>query len=355
MIINFIIPNIPSKPTGGYKIMYEYANQFALGGHDVCVYHVATIKLAPYYRLPHWIRIIRTLVCYPNSKPNWFSLDKRIKTKNVPYLKKKYLRDADVTITTMWATVLELDSLDLKGIKVNLIQGYETWFGDVTFVHKSFFAKMVHVVISDYLANVFSQITNDRAYLLPNPIEDKFCVKIDPKNRDRTTVAMLYSAHSYKGSDFGVEALIYCKKSLPSLKVKMFGTLDRPDKLPQWIEYVKTPKDVNEIYNGVAVFVSPSINDGWDLPCTEAMKCGCALVCTNIAGHTQYAKDGNTALLAQPYDSKDLADKIIKVIDDDDLRFKLVENGIKEVEKYTMQESYKRFCEILLKSQLKNE
>ena len=40
----------------------------------------------------------------------------------------------------------------------------------------------------------------------------------------------------------------------------------------------------------------------------------------------------------EDYDSKDLADKIIKVIDDDDLRFKLVENGIKEVEKYTMQD-----------------
>ena len=131
------------------------------------------------------------------------------------------------------------------------------------------------------------------------------------------------------------------------LQVEMFGIFNRPDNLPTWINYTQRPKDLCALYNSVSIHISPSINDGWDLPCTEAMKCGCALVCTDIAGHKEYARDGETALLVQPQDAEALAESIIKMIQDDVLRSRIASNGLQEAEKYTLEIAYQKLITII--------
>lgn len=58
------------------------------------------------------------------------------------------------------------------------------------------------------------------------------------------------------------------------------------------------------------------------------MLCGCAIVCTDIGGYTVVAKEGQTALLAKVGDYNKLAENIIRLIEDDDLRYKLAYNGL---------------------------
>ncbi len=349
MKINFIIPNIPSKPTGGYKVMYEYANCFAENGHDVYLYHIATVEGIK-YNIPHWLRMIRTKLFYGDSKPKWFPISDKVKTINIPRIDSQYIRSADINMLTMWAEVLDFAKIgDLKGKRVNLIQGYEVWFGSEEQVHNSYKTGTINIAISNYLADIVERETGERPAIVKNSINPKFKLTKSIEGRQIGTISMLYSEHECKGSKFGIEALKIAQKSVPGLKVEMFGTFDCPDGLPEWIHYQKEPKDLCALYNSVSMHLSPSVNDGWDLPCTESMKCGCALVCTDIAGHKEYAREKETALLAEAEDANGLAQRIIELANNEDLRISLAKTGLQETEKYTIDKSYEQILDILNK------
>ena len=51
--------------------------------------------------------------------------------------------------------------------------------------------------------------------------------------------------------------------------------------------------------------------------------CGCAVVCTDIGGHADYAINKETALLTVPGNAEDMADKLKTLINDKELRCEL--------------------------------
>jgi glycosyltransferase involved in cell wall biosynthesis len=57
------------------------------------------------------------------------------------------------------------------------------------------------------------------------------------------------------------------------------------------------------------------------------MACGCAVVCTDIGGHRDYAIDGKTALLVRAKDSVDIKSKLITLIKDDNLRMQIAKDA----------------------------
>ena len=54
---------------------------------------------------------------------------------------------------------------------------------------------------------------------------------------------------------------------------------------------------MREFYRGCQIFTSLSISEGFGLPVLEAMASGCAVVCTNSGGVTDFVLDGETGLL----------------------------------------------------------
>jgi hypothetical protein len=47
MKLTFLMPCYPWIPMGGFRVVYEYANQLALAGHEVTVVHPQTVKFGP--------------------------------------------------------------------------------------------------------------------------------------------------------------------------------------------------------------------------------------------------------------------------------------------------------------------
>ena len=113
------------------------------------------------------------------------------------------------------------------------------------------------------------------------------------------------------------------------MRVLIFGTNSRPDFLPEWYEYYQTPdkETHNRINNTAAIYVGASPIEGFGLTVGEAMLCGEAVACTNNDGYQEMAKDNQTALLSPINDSKALAKSIIRLIEDDDLRYRLANAG----------------------------
>ena len=70
------------------------------------------------------------------------------------------------------------------------------------------------------------------------------------------------------------------------------------------------------------------------------MICGAAVACTDNKGYLEMAKDGETALVSPIKDSKALAENIIRLINDDELRYRIATNGNRFIQRFTWDESY---------------
>ncbi|MFV0537869.1 MAG: glycosyltransferase family 4 protein [Dysgonomonas sp.] len=326
--INFILPFKPRRPAGGFRVMYEYANHLAKRGYRV---HLTFPIKTPYmkYRLPYLVRrILSKLEGFSGDK--WFDFDASITMSYVPEVKDKYVIDADIVIATWWSTVLEMGALsEKKGKKVNLIQGFENWEGHENLLYSSYNIKnTTNIVVASYLEKIVSKHTNNSIKLIENGVDNTlYNIRIPIADRMPATVAMMYSKQEIKGSKYGLEALNLVKERIPELNVDLFGISSAPEGLPYWIKYYRDPSDLCDIYNSNAIFISNSFTEGFGLVSVESMFCGCALVCTNIEGHQEYAFEGKTALLTEVANPSQMADRICYLIENRDYCVDLARRG----------------------------
>ena len=96
-------------------------------------------------------------------------------------------------------------------------------------------------------------------------------------------------------------------------------------------------EELPDYYCVADVVVLPSIHtrkgetEGLGVVLLEAMACGVPVVGSNVGGIPDIIKHGETGLLAAEKDPEDLADKILKLLDDKRLRKRVIENGLKLV------------------------
>lgn len=79
------------------------------------------------------------------------------------------------------------------------------------------------------------------------------------------------------------------------------------------------------IYNGCDTFVYPSYYEGFGLPPLEAMSCGVPVITSNISSIPEVTFDN--ALLIDPYNNTDLSNKLVTLLNDDNLKLLLSKKG----------------------------
>ena len=115
-------------------------------------------------------------------------------------------------------------------------------------------------------------------------------------------------------------------------KVKLLGyRSDIPDLLSEWDIYVQS-----------------SLWEGLCLTVVEAIASGLPVVATNVGGIPESIIDGYNGFLVPPKNPEALAEKIIELIDNPDLREKMGENGRKIAEeKYSLDNMVKKIEELV--------
>lgn len=325
--IHFVLPNLATKPGGGTKVMYEYANRLSLRGHNVHIYYSSS---RPYraMRSPVWFKWLKSvLVNY--FRPHWFDFNPGVKRHIVPDITDRYLPDADIVISTWWEMAYRIHDLSpQKGIKFNLIQGYEIWSGYKKTVEESYLLPINHLVIAHYLQNLVKQSSGIQPILLPNAIDQEKFKLIKPiAERKTNTIVMLYSKETVKASAIALKAIRNLKSKVPDLNLILFSVSTKPPNLEEWIEFHHKPNNIPQLLNQAKIFVSSSLSEGWALPPAEAMCCGCAVVCTEIGGHADYAFHERTALLIKPSSVEDIEKQISRLLNDDGLRISIAQKG----------------------------
>ena len=360
--INIILPGKPSVPIGGYKVAYQYADYFASIGYDVCFIY-------PYVKENFFQRTdislflkIKTFIGFYYRKlrnqikiNNWYPFKNKTHYKLVFMLSPfflRYLKNYDITFATSVETAYALNSITKVSNKNKfyLIQDFENWNQNTDeYCYNSYKFPFTKIVISKWLQKKVEE-TGNTATIIPNGLDfEYFKLTIPMESRKSTEIAMRYHLDDRKRCCDSMAALEIVKKQIPDLHVTMFGVPEKPADLPDWYSYYRTPnrETHNAVYNNAAIFVAASMKEGWGLTPCEAMQCGAAVACTNADGFLEFAIDNETALVSKVYDVQALAEIILKLITDNDLRIKIAKAGNEFIQQFSLEAAFSKMKKLV--------
>jgi len=98
------------------------------------------------------------------------------------------------------------------------------------------------------------------------------------------------------------------------------------------------------IYSGADLFIFPSLYEGFGLPCLEAMACGVPVIASKVSSIPEVV--GDAALLVDPNNHQEIADKIIQVLERPELRRDLVNRGKKQSSDFTWEKTAREMLSI---------
>jgi L-malate glycosyltransferase len=345
-------------PSGGFRVVYEYANRLVARGHGVSVVHQRP--------LPPWdtrssaerdtfVRssspIVRSSL-YSRAKTKagdlyysfftpparWRPCDPRVKLLHVRRVTADCIPEADAVFAVMWPDAeMVLAYPASKGAKFYLVMDLYPFTGSQESIEASWRLPLAKVAVSNWLHQQIQEAGGNNAIAIPVGVDHLPVSLRTPLSQRNPVVAMMYSQLPYKAPHDAVTALELCKQHHPGLQALVFGPLPPDIEFPGWFTYFEnlTDQGVVDLYNRARVFVSSSLAEGFGLPAAEAMACGCAVVSTDNGGNREYAEHGVTALLSPPRDPVQLAENVDRLLRDDRLRVSLAEAGHRRIQQFS--------------------
>jgi len=113
--------------------------------------------------------------------------------------------------------------------------------------------------------------------------------------------------------------------------------------------YVKHGSDLFQIYRDSDIFILPTFSEGFPRVLYEAMSQSLPIVTTAVSGIPGLVKNEENALLLPPGDSYKVAESIKRIIEDKELRKRLIRNGRKTVEPILLQDAAEQISTLLNK------
>lgn len=101
------------------------------------------------------------------------------------------------------------------------------------------------------------------------------------------------------------------------------------------IQFLGRREGLKSILTKSDVLVLPSREEGFGLVLLEAMALGTPVVATNVGGIPEIVEDGVSGILVEKDNPKQLADAVVKVLEDEELRKTIIENGREKAKRFT--------------------
>ena len=165
----------------------------------------------------------------------------------------------------------------------------------------------------------------------------------------------------YKGVDRVIEALPEVLKRVPQVQYTVIGSgtdLDRHKELAERVGVADrvqfrgtvSGEALRAAYRDCDVFALPSAGEGFGFVFLEAMKYGKAIVAANTGGAPEVVQDGVTGKLVEYGNKEQLAQTVVDLCLDENMRRRLGEAGYRRLqEKFTFPHFQQKLTDILLR------
>lgn len=306
MRITFMMP--ADDLTGGNRVVATYAKILRARGHEVLVVSNAPDRSSVREQLRalrhgQWRAMRARLV----PKPGHIALS------GVPHqvlerprpIEASDLPDADVLIATWWETAVWMQAMPaVKGRKVHLIQGFETWTGGEARerVYAALRLPNLKLAISAGLKRDIEAELGDLGIAVVSNAVDLQQFDAPPRTRSEPpTVGFIYAQAPFKGADRCLLAIARARQTLPDLRVLAFGA-DQPT--PEWplppsTRYVCRPAQdqLATLYAACDAWLFASRVDSFGLPILEAMACRTPVIGVPVGAAPELLTDGAGVLV----------------------------------------------------------
>ncbi len=147
-----------------------------------------------------------------------------------------------------------------------------------------------------------------------------------------------------KGLQYLIDALPLVKKEIDDVHLTVVGggykemRLRISDEVKDSIRFLGfvEPGHLSEIFKGSSLFVSPAISgESFGIVLIEAMASGVPVIASDIPGYRCVIEDRKNGLLVSPGDHKEIAESIVKIMKNDNLRCSLIKGGLKSAARYS--------------------
>lgn len=364
MKITFILPFV--NLTGGIKILFEHANRLVASGHQVTIiypgklfhgehYETTTnnwrwhLLGAPFRQLKYWLFVD----LLHKTEADWFPIDPRVKLHRTPDLSSKYIPNADIVIATASETAdWVVGYPESKGIKVHFAQDYEVWARPAKYVDKTFDNDMHVITIGSWQKKLFEEKFGSKVEaIIHDGVDLKRFHPAKTKRSDKSIrILMSYHHLAYKGIPDGLFAIEAAKKAGYSITTVMFGVHPLAKDLEGKVEYHHNLQEdeLPDVYRSCDIFLWPTHREGFGLPPMEAMACGVPVVGTDAGAMPDFMLDSKTGYMVPIQQPKLLAEKLLILVKDEQLRQKMGKTGAEAMKAWSWDKQTEKLEKYLL-------
>jgi glycosyltransferase involved in cell wall biosynthesis len=298
---------------GGHRVVFEHLNRLAARGHDCSLWAL-------------------------DAEPDWFDLQVPVHS----FERYEELLDAlepvdAIKVATWWNTSLPVWLASVRhGIPAAFVQDIETsYYPTAPWFHGTVLASYRHefrtFTTSGWNADRLGEMDLEPEVVSPGIDLDTFR-ELPGVPRRTDLILAIGRTQPLKNLPLTLDAWRALDEPRPELH--LFGS-EPAVGAEHEIPYTDRPTDaeVNQLLNEAAVFVQTSAHEGFALPPLEAMAAGCPVVCTDAHGNRDYCEDGTNCLMPDANPTA-VATAIRHILEDTDLRKRLVANGRETATRY---------------------
>jgi glycosyltransferase involved in cell wall biosynthesis len=164
-----------------------------------------------------------------------------------------------------------------------------------------------------------------------------------------------------KGLEYLIKALPIIKERYDKFKLIMIGGYKTNDeayfleikelikelKLESDIYFTGELPDVKHSLNSLDIVVLPSLEERCSRSLLESLACAKAIVATRVGGTPEIIEDGINGILVEPMNERQIAEAVLRLLSNDELRKKMGINGRMKAEKFfDIRDNIKRMREL---------
>ena len=207
-------------------------------------------------------------------------------------------------------------------------------------------ASCVFALSNDMKKQIMMRLANVEVTIVPNGIDvkeyRKALMKASEKRFGRKQLLFVGNVRPVKGVEYLIRAMPIILREEPNAYLVIVGSYP-----PNFVE--KIPEDLKDkviltgfvnheeipaYMKGSDIFILPSLSEGFPNVLLEAMVSGLPIVATNVGGVPEIISNGENGFLIQPKSSKQLAEKVLLLLKDENLYKRISKNNLQKVETY---------------------
>lgn len=210
------------------------------------------------------------------------------------------------------------------------------------------------IALTKDMKREIQKICNREIIVIPNGIDlerfqnlsreearNKLQIKADDK-----IIIFVGSLRPVKGVKYLIKAMKIVRQKEPNARLILIGNGEEKQdlikltgdlNLGNLITFVgEIPNEkVPEYMAASNVFVLPSLSEGFPLVSLEAMACGLPIVVSRVCGLPEIVEDGKNGFLVESGNPEQIAEKVLLLLEDDELRERMSRNNKEKVKDYT--------------------